>query len=470
MPEILLATETSLSRAPQLSSARLLNFFTERASPESKGQAPLFGAPGISGQVAVGTGPSRGAWNFNGVAYFVSGQELCVLSSGGTSQVVGTGIGGTGPVSMSDNGVQLCIVNGALGWIYTLATGVLQQITSPAFYPAFTVIFMDGYFIFDRAGTNEWFLSALYDGLTYNGLDFATAEGQPGFVTATVQNLQLLFIVCTGHIELWYDAGTADFPFQRYAGGIINYGCVSPYTVLKQDGAVFFLGADRVFYRLQANVPIRVSTHAIEHLIQQAPQIANAFAMTWTIEGHKMVSLTLPSGKLTECFDISTNRWHDRNSVDANFTDLGAWRVTTALAIYGQTYFGDGLSANVGILDWTTYTEFGLPMLGVIQSANQQHDRKRVFCARFELDVEAGVGLTNGQGSNPKIILQRSIDGGVTYGIDQYPRSMGKQGEYRKRLRWMRQGMGRQIMWRLTVSDPVQRVIIGAFADLTYGM
>jgi hypothetical protein len=470
MAEILLAVETNLSRAPQLSSARLLNFFTERQPPEAKGQAPLFGAPGISGGVEVGTGASRGSWNFNGVGYFVQGNDLCVLNSGGTSETVGSGIGGSGPVSMSDNGVQLCIVNGSQGWIYTLATGILEVITSPAFYPAFTVTFMDGYFIFDRAGTNEWFLSALYDGTTYNGLDFASAEGQPGFVTATVQNLQLLFIVCTGHIELWYDAGTADFPFQRYAGGIINYGCISPYTILKQDGAIFLLGADKVVYRLQANVPIRVSSHAIEHAIQNCPQIANAFAMTWTLEGHKMVCLTVPSGGLTECFDISTGRWHDRNSVDANFNDLGAWRVTTALQIYNQTYLGDGLSANVGILDWTTYTEFGFPMMGVIQSANQQRDRKRVFCGRFELDVQAGVGLTSGQGSNPLIILQKSKDGGMTYGINQYPRSMGKQGEYRKRLRWIRQGESRQLMWRLVITDPVQRVIIAAFADISFGM
>lgn len=468
MAEIILATESSVSRAPQLSSARLLNFFVEKQNPEADAQIPLFGAPGIDLVRTVGAGPHRGSWNFNGVAYHVSGNGLFMVSASGVATQVGGGIDGVNPVGMSDNGVQLCVVNGRNGWIYTAASGLFQQITSPAFYPANTVTFMDGYFIFDRVGSNEFFLSALYDGLTYNGLDFASAEGQPGFVVGTRQNLQLLFIFCSGHIEMWYDSGAAGFPFQRYAGGIINFGCISPYTLISQDGALFFLGADHVFYRLQANVPIRVSTHPIEHEIEQAPIISDAFTSTWTIEGHKMVCLTLPSGRTTVCFDISTGKWHHRNSVDGNLTDLGPWRVTTALACYDNVYFGDSLTGMLGQLNWNTYTEFGNPMVGEIQTANQHRDRLRVYCSRFELTVEAGVGL-NGD-SDPQIQLQRSIDGGLTWSMLTWARSMGRIGEYGKRLRWMSQGQGRRMCWRLRVTDPVQRVVIAASADLTFGM
>lgn len=470
MPQILLSLEYNISRARQLGNARLLNFFTEKQPPESKGQAPLFGAPGTTTVATVGTGPHRGSWNFNGVAYYVSGDSLYTVDQSNGVRLLGGGIAGVGSVSMSDNGVQLCIVNGVNGWIFDSNSDAFTLITSPAFYPASTVMFMDGYFIFDRLGTNEYFLSALYDGLTYNGLDFASAEGQPGFVVATTQNLQLLFIFCSAHIELWYDAGAADFPFQRYAGGIINFGCISPYTIVKQDGAIFFLGADHVFYRLQANVPIRISTHAIEHLIEDASEITTAFCSTWTIEGHKMVNLTLPSAGVSVCYDISTGKWHERSSVDANFNPLGPWRVNTALAVYDNVYFGDALSGMLGELDWGVYTEYGNPMVGLIQTANQQSDRKRVFCSRFELDVQAGVGLVTGQGSDPQIMLERSIDGGMTWSTQQKWRSMGRIGEYLTRLRWLAQGQGRQLMWRLTCTDPVQRVIIAAYADLQVGM
>ena len=196
MPPILLASESARSRAPQLSNSRLLNFFAERQPPDSKSQAPLFGAPGAISRVTIGDGPIRGSWNFNGNAYYVSGEELYTVDAAHNPTLLGTGITGSTPVGMSDNGTQMCIVNGSAGWIYNDSTNVFTQITSAAFYPAKTVTFMDGYFIFDRAGTNEFFLSALYDGLTYSGLDFASAEGQPGFVVGTTQNLQLLMIFC----------------------------------------------------------------------------------------------------------------------------------------------------------------------------------------------------------------------------------------------------------------------------------
>jgi len=469
MPEIVLASEFAVSRTPQLVNTRLLNFMTERQPEEAEGKMPLIGCPGTLSLKSVGLGPHRGSWNFNGVIYTVSGSELWSVAKNGAGTLVGIGISGTNRVSMSDNGVQLCIVNGVAGWIYTVAGG-LVSITSAAFYPANTVSFTDGYFIFDRVGTNQWFLSDLYDGLTYNGLDFASAEGQPGFVTATVQNLQLEFIFCSSHIEIWYDAGTANFPFQRYSGGIINYGCISPYSIIKQDGAIFFLGADHVFYRLQANAALRVSTHPIETLLAKADNITNVFCMTFTWEGHKLVFMTVPSLNKTLCYDISTGKWHERNSVDADYIDLGAWRFSTAVAAYDGVYLGDSLSGEMGIVDSDIFTEIGNPMIGLIWSMNQHADRRRIFCSRLELQVQAGVGLTTGQGSDPQIMMRRSIDGGMTWSKTQLWRSMGMEGEYLKRLRWMAQGQGRQMMWEFVVTDPVRRTIIAAYADIKAGM
>lgn len=470
MAAIPLATETAVSRSPQLQNTRLVNFFTERQTPGAKGQAPLFSAPGITNMVTCPEGPVRGLWNFNGFAYAVSGAGLYLVREDGSTNHLGDGIGGTGPVEMSDNGVQLGMVNGVNGWIYTLQSGNFQQISDPAFESARTIDFMDGYFIFDAFGTNEWFLSQLYDGLTYDALDFATAEAQPGFVVGTAQNLQLLFIFCSAHIELWYDAGTEDFPFQRYAGGIINYGCVSPYTITKQDGALFFLGADRVFYRLQANVPIRVSTHPIETMIALESNLEACTTLTFTWEGHKMIALTLPTVGATVVFDISTGKWHERESFTSKNISRGRWRASCATECYDKVLIGDAFSGQVGFIDPTVYTEFGEPMLGLIQSANVHHDRKRVFVGRFELDLQFGVGLTSGQGSDPQVMLERSIDGGMTWGKLQPWRSMGRQGQYLRRARWLRQGQGREMMWRLTFSDPTPRTVIGAYADVTPGM
>jgi hypothetical protein len=395
----------------------------------------------------------------------------------GVATIVGSGIGASDIVSMSDNGFQLCIVSGAAsaGWIFDTnpqsATYGFQQITDPNFYPANTVCFFDGYFVFDRMGTNEMFVSNLYDGTTFNGLNFASAESQPDFITGTVQNLQLLFVICQEHLELWYDAGISPgFPFARYTGAGISYGCVSPKTIFKQDGAIFFLGADKIFYRLQSTVPIRVSTHSVEHVIAQDGDITQAYCFTYTLEGHKFVILTLPVSKRTLVFDISTNRWHDRESWDANNASLGVWRATTAFRAFNNTYLGDAFNGNVNLLDWTTYTELGNTIRGLAYSIPYNQDRKRLFFSRFELDIQAGVGTAVGPGSNPQIQLGWSVDGANTFTPLQFWRSMGKMGQFLTRLRWLRMGNGRQFVFVVSCTDPVPRVIIGAHADISVGM
>jgi hypothetical protein len=467
--EILLATESYRSRSPQLANSLLLNYMTEKQPQEAKSQIPLFGAPGIAA-FGEALGPCRGWWEWQGAPWGVFGDGLYRFSADGSSFRFGSGIGGTLPVGMSDNGQQLCIVNGVFGWIYDSTNG-LQKITDTAFYPARTVTFLDGYFVFDRRDTNQSFWSDLYNGLSYTGTSFLTAEAAPGEVVAVWQNLQFLYIFCTTHLELWYNAGSAGaVPFQRYAGAVIPYGTQAPYAIVLQDGALFFLAKDGIIYRLEANQPRRISNHYIEGLVEAEGDVSHVEGFTYTIQGHKLIFWTFPNIQTTVCYDISTGKWHNRNSVDADMNDLGRWRGRYALKYNNEILIGDAFDGRVGKVQWDTFEEYGLPMLGIIDTVTQHSDRLNVFCSRFELDIQAGVGLATGQGDNPQIMLRHSKDGGMTYGNNQTWRSMGLEGQYTKRLRWLQQGAARQHSWRLEVSDPVRRTIIAPHANFDQGV
>jgi hypothetical protein len=477
MAQILFGIQSYQSRSKPLSNQRVVNCFLEKQPEGAKSQVPVFGAPGLTVWTTLPESPHRGEWNFNGVLYVVAGASLYSVSPAGVYTKIGTGITGINNVSISDNGVQLVIVNGVGGWIYCTTnnnslgvSGFFDLTLQPNFYPAHTVLFFDGYFVFDRVGSNEFFLSALYDGTSYSGLDFASAEAQPGFLIAVAQNLQLLFLFCQNHIEMWYDAGAADFPFQRYAGGVIEKGCAAPLTVIVQDEAIFFLGTDLVFYRLQGNVPVRVSTHAVEHAFAQYGDVSDAFCFTYTLEGHKMVHLTFPSVPHSWVFDLSTSMWHERVSLDNRNIDLKRWRGNCALRIYNMNLIGDFYTGTLWNLDWDAYKEGTNTMPMIIDSAPLHQDRQRVFVTRLELDMEVGVGLTTGQGSNPQAMLQWSKDGGKTYSTLQPWRSMGKIGEYLRRMRWMSLGEAYQWNFRLVITDPVKRVLIAAHADVEIGM
>jgi hypothetical protein len=80
---------------------------------------------------------------------------------------------------------------------------------------------------------------------------------------------------------------------------------------------------------------------------------------------------------------------------------------------------------------------------------------------RLQVDFEPGVGLVDGQGSAPLVLLDWSDDGGKTWS-NQHRGSLGKTGEYLTRIFWTRLGRARARTYRVTISDPVKRVIMGA--------
>jgi len=74
------------------------------------------------------------------------------------------------------------------------------------------------------------------------------------------------------------------------------------------------------------------------------------------------------------------------------------------------------------------------------------------------------------QGADPQVMLSVSDDGGRTFSLLQKWRSLGKIGEYTKRLRWLKMGQFRQRQIRLEITDPVRRNIVGVYTDVTPGL
>jgi hypothetical protein len=73
------------------------------------------------------------------------------------------------------------------------------------------------------------------------------------------------------------------------------------------------------------------------------------------------------------------------------------------------------------------------------------------------------------QGADPQIMLDWSDDGARTWSQLKLWRSMGKIGEYLKRLRWLKMGQARQRVLRLRITDPVRRNFLGFYLDIEPG-
>jgi PKD repeat protein len=71
-------------------------------------------------------------------------------------------------------------------------------------------------------------------------------------------------------------------------------------------------------------------------------------------------------------------------------------------------------------------------------------------------------------GADPRVMLRISNDGGRTWITEQW-RSAGRTGEFSRRVRWNRLGSGRRRVFEVSVTDPVQWKVVGAYLKANEG-
>ncbi len=451
------ATASNRGRSQAANGSRLVNLYAEALPADSKSQVVLHGTPGTARFSQLPTYPVLGLQVMRDELYAVTPTKLYRVHSNGKYTELGD-VELSGRVSMATNGTELVLVDGVKGYVYKDA---VSELSGDGWYSASTVTYQDGYFIFNRAGTGQFFVSELLS-VEFDPLKYATAEGAPDDTLAVLSDHRELWVFGQHSIEVWYNSGDPDFPFERMQGAFVERGLSAPYSVAKLDNSVFWLAEDGIVYRAAGYQPQRISTHAVEFYIENG-RSDDAFAYTYSNEGHTFYVLTLPSQKVTWCFDVATGLWHERSHIEwgRHHGNCYAW-------CYNRHLLGDFQNGMIYLLDMAAYTDHGDEIQRVAVSPPLHISRRRATIHNLELDMESGVGVPFGQGDNPQAMLQWSDDGGKTWSNEHWA-SIGRIGQYLTRVNWNRLGMFRQRQFKLTISDPIPVVIISAFAEVEGG-
>ncbi len=364
-----------------------------------------------------------------------------------------------GRVVMEDNGIQVVVVDGFKGFYYDGSTEEVNEITSEGFYPATTVTYQDGYFLFDRRGTGQFFISELLN-VTFNGLDFATAEGQPDNLVAVLSDHREIFLFGEDTIEVWYNSGASDFPFERNQGAFIEKGCGARYSVAKQNNTVYFVGSDLMVYQMTGYTPVRISNHAVEKTLKGI-DLSDAFAYTYQDEGHLFYVLTIPGRDITWCYDISIGAWHVRQSYQ-----FGRHQSNNAIFFDSKTLVGDFQNGRIYQMAANFYTDDGEPVVREFVLPTVNNGREFLTVDSLEFDMGTGVGLILGQGDDPELRVYFSKDSGKTYSESFKRGRIGKIGEYLTRAKVNRFGAARQFTFKVEISDPIPIDIGGAWVEV----
>lgn len=427
----------------------------------------LQGTPGKELFCEVGGGPIRAELaTANGRAWAISGDELYEIFVDNTSALRGTLNSSTSRCYMAENGTQIMIVDGADGYIYNMDTEVFAQITDMQFPGAGTVTFQDGYFIINRPATQEYYISALYDGLSWDALDFGTAESNPDNLVAVLSDNSNLWLLGERSLEVHQNTGAQAFPFERIPGAVLQIGCAAAGTLARFDNSVAWLGVDEqgrgVVWKAEGYAAKRLSTQAIEKRIAEAMDYSESYAWVYHEQGHIFYCLQIRTLDTTLVYDGATGQWHERsfNNDGALSQDKGSCHMFA----FQKSLVGDRTSGKIYWQNLSFYSDDGNEIVRERIMPHLVKEKQLMYYTCFELDMQVGVGNVTGQGQNPQIMMQYSNDGGRNWSAELW-RSFGKLGAFNQRVRWMKLGAARDRVFRIMISDPVQVQINGAYLN-----
>jgi hypothetical protein len=395
-----------------------------------------------------------------GSLFVVAGSSLYRVDANKNATLLGS-VGSSGNIDIDSNTDSVVVVSEPNAYYWNGTT--FGQITDPDFTSrgAGDVEFLSNWLLFREPDSGRFFGADIGTATDFDALNFATAEGGPDeMVGLKVDHLQACLFGETS-VEIWdNDPAAGDFPFARAVNGYAEIGCLNGRSIAKLDNSIFWLADDFTIRRLDGITPVRISTHAIEQRIVDST-VSSARAFTYSQDGHFFYVLSLTEG--TFIYDVTTQLWHERESYGSS-----TWNWSSAVNFNGLVLVGDTTSNAIGQIDPRTYDENGTTqrMEWIYQPVYAE--QRRVFHDRLEMVFESGVGLTTGQGSDPEVMLDYSDDGGRTW-TSLPNQSLGRLGEYYKRVVWHALGSSEQRVYRASISDPVSVTLIDTVLEARGG-
>jgi len=452
---------TNQNRSAQANNQLTKNWFPELTQD---GIAPAILLPWL-GSKAFGSGAGnldRGTHVFNNELYHVVGQILYRVSSSGEYTSIGNILGNERCIFSNSVVGSLDQMVIAAGNVFTYDGNNLVDsglIANSVTYLNSKSIYPDGGFNFAVSGAGG------PTSITSTG----SAESSTDDLLRPYAFNQWVYMFGTETVEPFYDAGlTTGSPFARIDNAIMQKGLGGFYTIANTDQALYFLGDDSNVYKIiQSQLTNITPPSIVNSLKSQDKGGANAYTITYN--GQDYYILRFASG-LSYGYSEQLNVWFNLSTG----TSEGPYLAASYQRVYNKDIAVDYRTANAIELSEDAFDDIGETIqrrrvLAPFTSADLgMGTGKRLKMSRVYFALQTGQGLASGQGSDPKIMVEYSLDGGKTFSTEQWIK-FGKLGEYIIKVKFDAMISFYEITFRITVSDPVFSSLHDASIDVKLG-
>jgi hypothetical protein len=364
------------------------------------------------------------------------------------------------PVSMTVDGTNFYAANGGR-IVYTPVGGTPAEITAVgAPTNASHVEFLDGY-ILATNGSNTMYWSNVNAPTVWNALNFASAAGSPDVINAIKVFNREIYLLGQRSIEIWENDGST--PFSRIPGGFIESGCSTPYAILEDENALYWLDENRRLVRFAGKSVERLSTR-FDRELQGLSKVSDATAFKVQIDGYVFFVFNFPFADRTLVYNQTVDDWGEwgkwipssadyERYIGSSYCYAERW----GLHLLGRR---DSLIASElsrGYADDDGDTIRLARITGHIDNATGQNKQ----CNEMRFRAKRGAGLSD---RTPKLMLRYKLDNRSWSNIKEF--SLGNIGEYDLVLRDLRRHQYRTKQYEFTATDAVDVVFSNAEEDI----
>lgn len=456
---------TYTSRSLPVSAQVTRNFYIE-ASPLSENETVLSPFPGLKPFGSAGTGAPRGLGVYKDKLYAVNGSSLFYVNASGSSTNLGS-IGGGGRCVLEEDTARLVVTTGATK-PYQYDGTTLTPGSDVDLPNASTVTYIKNRVVYDGNNADVVFAD-LGAPLIVDSSNITSADNKPDDMVAVKAYRDQLFAFGFNSIVPYYNSGVGNPPYSTIQNAISEIGTSAPYSIASNYRSLYFLGNDLNIYRIGGLQPEPVGNPAIGNAIRGYSSHSGAYGKCFTWNHTNFYMITFP-GFATWLYAEGIG-WTNL----AFGQDAEPHLIYDYAFVYGKHLVQDRRNSNIYELDFDTFTDNG-------ESIDRQRDTikisgkdlgfpgKEIYMQSLELVVETGTGIITGQGSDPRVMMSFSDDGGRTWSTEQWG-YIGKMGEftYGQNPCWRDLGSFYERQFRFRMSDPVKFVIVSANADIEVG-
>ena len=431
-----------------------------------------------------------------------------IQGAGITTQTIitalGTGSGSTGTYTINNSQTVASETMYALNWT------VLPS-TDGAFTGGETCDIVDNYFVYNRPASQQWGASGVLSPIS-GSTSFSSKDGSPDNLVALIVDHREVYLMGEASSEVWTDVGAVPFPFQRIPGTSTQHGVAARFSLARLGDSFAYVSRNNrgqaQIMQMKGYVPSRISNHAVENSITNQ-YVDDAIAWTYQLEGHEVYVVSFPTLNLTWAYDIASGMWHKWLYTD-NTGTYSRHRGNCCAVFQGMVLVGDYANGSIYELDKQNYTDNGQNIRRLRRAPHLVSDLQRQYFDELQIQFQPGVGTTGvsvstdtniylgspytiGESATltiaptltyvigvanpitsltdtnyPQAMLRWSNDGGSTWSREYWV-TIGQEGKYKNRAIWRRLGMARDRVFEVSITDPVNAVIVSANLKATQG-